>query len=467
MDEREISISFKDLMHKVLLGWKWLILSAVVFAILANCYGIYKDYRSIAKRTTDGEKSKLTLIEQIEAAKKPLSAEEIEDVVCSVEMNNRLRASILSMEEYMENSVLMQIDYKHTPTINMLYYVDLKDETKQCGDDIALAYKDVLINDASYDFLSNQLAVKEEYVRELVQISTESNSLKLTIYGKDEEQCKFIHEYFEKTINKAKNQIAVKFPSYDLRQVTDSFHYTFSEEIYDKQYKMNSNLMLTRTDYLNIKDDLTGDQKTLFTAVLKYSLQNGEETVEESPVEEGQKTETAEMVTANRVSYIHKKLILIGFVGGIFFAALIIAVRYLLKPVIRVKENISVDLGQALLGTVKEDKKSTDYENEIEMICTNIRIGTKKNEFDKIYITGAGAKNEKVVDDIFDALKDECSIEKGACIIDNTDSLGKFSESDAVVFVEKAGVSRTEDVIKEIKLAGQSKVSVLGFVFLQ
>ena len=52
-------------------------------------------------------------------------------------------------------------------------------------------------------------------------------------------------------------------------------------------------------------------------------------------------------------------------------------------------------------------------------------------------------------------------------IITDPESLKDFSDSDAVAFVETVGDSRYEEILKEIELAGQSKVKVLGFVLVQ
>ena len=107
MDEKEITISFKDIFFRVLLKWRWIIISAILFAVLANCYGIYKDYRSNSKIVASDKKSD-QLLAQVESAKKPLSEKEIVDAINAVQTYKKYDTIYKRLEEHVDNSILSQ-----------------------------------------------------------------------------------------------------------------------------------------------------------------------------------------------------------------------------------------------------------------------------------------------------------------------------------------------------------------------
>ena len=480
MKDIEISVSFKDVMREILIKWKWLIVSAIVCAILGNCFGIFKDYRAAAKKVIiDVEKGDESVLQSIETAKKPLSDDEIADVYSSVELYNDYRELFRSAEEYLTNSIYVKVDYQHAPTESLLYYIDVNTNDsiegegyEKNGESIALAFRDTVLSEIDYDFLCNQFGTKEEYIRELIVITAESDTLSIIITGIDEEQCELMQKICKKAVDAAEKQISSGFPSYTINLVSDDFYYAYNDDIYQRKVGVHDNMYAARANYLSIENTIPANQKKLFSLVLEYSKLSSTNEIENSGLEkEDVESNSQEMVSGSmvtrRVSYVHKKLIIAGFFGGILLAALIIAIRYVLKPVIRVEENLSEDMGQTIIGLVPANAEGSAYDSCIKEISTNARIAIKKNGFENIYITGVTDKNEQTIADIKEALKEFCNTESGACIVKDMDSLSKFSECDAAIFVEKAGDSNTDDVIKEINLAEQSKVSVLGFVFMK
>ena len=100
------------------------------------------------------------------------------------------------------------------------------------------------------------------------------------------------------------------------------------------------------------------------------------------------------------------------------------------------------------------------------MICAGIDILIDKEELKTIYITGADCESE-VVEGIKEKLQGKVSVKSGESIVFDPGSLKEMSESESVLFVETAGDSRYEEVAKELELAEQSKVKILGFVLVQ
>lgn len=104
----EIEIDLADLLRKLLMQWKQIILCALAFALLAGGYSYIRNRSSIDVTDKDAA-------EDVE-----LTEEELQSVTSAVE----LHGDIKMQEEYMECSVLMKADPYHKHKIYMLYSID-------------------------------------------------------------------------------------------------------------------------------------------------------------------------------------------------------------------------------------------------------------------------------------------------------------------------------------------------------
>ena len=95
-----------------------------------------------------------------------------------------------------------------------------------------------------------------------------------------------------------------------------------------------------------------------------------------------------------------------------------------------------------------------------------IRKGIKEG-LESLYITGAGKKGGKLVKDLVKRLSKEVKVSSGESIIYSPKSYEEMAGKQAVVFVETAGDSRYDEISKEIELADQSKVKIMGFILIQ
>ena len=221
----------------------------------------------------------------------------------------------------------------------------------------------------------------------------------------------------------------------------------------------------------------------MYTAIMNYyNLRDKYEQNPEDLIEPQTQKKTS------KLSFVHKKYIAAGLAGGIFVAVLLLAIKYIFTPVVRVKENLIVDLNQNVFGTIwpensrkrflgfvdkwitkafyKRDMYFT-FDKSVEMIAMGIRIAMEKENISKVYLTGSASDNMGVTDKLEADLKNGFEVEKGECIVYNPLSLKNLSDSEAVVFIEKAGDSTFDNILKETDLAKQSKVKNLGFVLLQ
>ena len=255
--------------------------------------------------------------------------------------------------------------------------------------------------------------------------------------------------------------------------------------VYDEKAKRIDDLYNVYYYRLTICDGMSDGQKKYFQSLLKYEdLMND---ILNPPLNSegvGAKGET----NLDEVVYVHKKKILIGLFVGLFISCFISILGYALKPVVRVKENLSGDMNQTVFGTVwlRNSKKKflgffdkaiikgfygreSEYElsKRIEMLVAGICINMNKESIKKVFITGASPKADSVIKELKEKLGEKVTVENGECVVYNPESLKNMSEAESVLFVETAGDSRYEEIAKELELAEQSKVKVLGFVLVQ
>ena len=185
MEEREIDL--KDLLKYILLRWRVLLCGMLVGMVALS--GIYLVRASQRTEITDPsaletETETETEID-ISELKAALSYRELEEVSVAVEMYETCRANFVKEREYLKNSVRMNIDPNHVPTLNVSYNIDNHYKTiypviyeKDTTTDIINAYSSKLINDEILQSICDVLGEEVElsYVEELISIKRTGNS---------------------------------------------------------------------------------------------------------------------------------------------------------------------------------------------------------------------------------------------------------------------------------------------------
>ena len=464
--KERIAVNVKNLIYRVLLKWRMILIFALVFAILGNCYGIYKSYKaSKVKPAADLESQMAAAKKTADSEKGYLSATEVQDMDNAVEMYRNYQRSYDAIRDYLAGSVVMQLDYDRVPTVHLRYFADdhysveyPQIQGHEYGPDIAASFTENLLDEETLAVISDKTSLSPEFAWELIDAYSNGNYICIDIIGIDEGQCRAIADVLKDRVEKIKKSNASVFPKYDLTQVADSYRIERNESVY-------------------MQLDMTERQANYFAARVHYL-----------DLEESQTAEPVSQTAPSGISLVNKKFILLGFAGGAFLAVLIAIVAYVLTPVVRVKENLTNDFGGTVLGTIwtgNEKKKflgvidrligrwfygresEFEFDKRLDMISAGIEIAVKKEGLEKIYLTGASEKNGEVLAKLKERLTGSLSVGSGECVVYSPASLKELSESDAVVLIETAGDSRFDEVAKELELAAQSKVNVLGFVLIQ
>ncbi|WP_024867325.1 hypothetical protein [Butyrivibrio sp. FCS014] len=154
------------------------------------------------------------------------------------------------------------------------------------------------------------------------------------------------------------------------------------------------------------------------------------------------------------------KYILIGFMAGAFIVILIAALKYILTPVLRTTDDLAVAFELPVLGEIKGD-------NNMELVVSSV-IGASKNMgIKRLALSGS-------IDDVMsDSIKNE--VQKGASannmdvvncrsILKLSSAVEEAANSDAIMLVEKVGISKYDDIAKELELCNNLGIKVLGAI---
>ena len=463
----------------------------IIFAILGNCYGIYRDYRN-SKAAAYNSSSDILLVYEQNAQNKRANLSDVEtaEVENAIEMHRRYEHAYKVLQDYLSGSVIMQLDYDRVPEGFLRYYVDEHYSTEypqiqkhEYASDIAKVYAEGVLDEVTISAIADICGLSQEYAREIVTAYSSQGFLCIDVIGVNADQYKAIADILQKRVESMKKSGKINFSEYDLTLISDNFVIRKDDSVFEKQTKKINDLNSVWNNMSKVDEGLSENQLEYYKAQIDYlDLKEAEENG--TAVSEGDSGYSGEPSTGH-ISFVHKKLLVLGFLAGAFLTVLIIVLSYIFKPVIRSRENLTEDFAQTVLGTVwmdNEKKKflgfvdrwitkwfygreiGIEYEKRLDMLSAGIRIGMEKDNLQKLYLTGASEKNSRVINELKERLKENINVNTGDCIIYNPASLEDFSGYDAVVFIETAGDSGTGEIAKELELASQSKVKVLGFI---
>lgn len=484
----EITVDLKDLLYRLLLNWRKIIVFCVIFAVLGNFAGVFKNYRKIKsiEESKDNELKLEKMEEEIEALEAGLNSVEIKEAKMAATTYQDLHAQYDVLRTYNDNSILMNINSESVPTVIVNYRIDNhytveypQINKKDYTGDIMQEYITSVSEEAFIGLLAEKMGgdIDYAYVRELVEAYGVNGSIfAIRVVTDDPELRDAIAEVIKNYVADETPEIKKVFGDFDIVQVSEAKCNQVRADIRNNQQSLGNSMNTLRVNWMALVNNMTESQKKYYFALVGRDNTEIELTM---PLE----VEEIENEDETEMSYLSLKFLVLGFVlGGILYCG-IIFVLYLIVPVLRVKENLSDGYGISVFGSVwLENSKASSaidaflkkifcgreafisYDERIKQLATGIIIQAKKEGYNNIYFTGASDKNEDVKKDIIKALGKDITAVAGVCPVYDPASLVSMSNQDAVVLVEMVGDSAYDEISKEVELANKAKVPVLGAV---
>jgi hypothetical protein len=303
----------------------------------------------------------------------------------------------------------------------------------------------------------------------------EENLFMISIYGADEQLCEKLAELVKDVIDMGKTTVTERLGEHELILLNENCDYVADNKLLDYQQTNVNKVFNLDKNLKELKGKLSGNE-------LRYI----------ELYEEEQPDRLSEQQTENTTNFtpqISKKLIVVGFAGGIFISAIVLALLYLFNCRLRLEDNFEGIYNVKLLGNiVLEDKGKQKWfkyidqfflkmrhwnkhyfeeQEAMDMITTGIKIAAKQLGTSKAYITGAAIEEDEK--QIIEALARELKIagielNGGKPILYDAEALEQSAEIGFVVLLEHAGKSLYQEIEDEIEICAHQKVKIIGTV---
>lgn len=494
MNEEEVQIDLMTLLHYILRKWRSIIVVMLIVAVVANLYSVKKSMSEAAAVSTTEE---VDIEKQIENAKEELTADELEQVERVYSMYEYNSQLYQENKEYLEKSVLMQLNPNEIPTV-MLNYQFKKDQADEELSNIFTMYENALLDEDTCTAIIQVFG--EEYantsVRELISVTDTENGqnsdiiklqkdknsgiLSIQIYAGSEEQCKQVAEIVKTRVLEYTEQLQQIFGNYTVNAISEQYYIS-----------SDSNLNMQKSDVVNVVNEACTAIKNITSGLsekqIGYFNLLAKDCEDQTLVKED--TQETANLTAN-VQYISMKYILIGLLAGMFLAVCWYAVIYIMTQTVKDVDEVKIITNLPVFGTVLRsnengkrnvidrwidswfayDKKSENNDLLLTRISHEVAMlaGQKDKKCLLIAYSGNDQNVKKQADSLVEKLRELGMnvTSTDSLVSDNTEVLKQLESADSAVFVEQLMKSERNQIREAVELCRRCQVEVLGSVIV-
>lgn len=465
----DIYISIKDLFAECVRKAWIVIIGMLIFAALLGVYKYKKDVSS-SKVVVQKE------AEDIETELQALPKADYNAVINYVNFYNY----VIQQEEYISNSVIMNIDPYSVNVATLQYYVDAADEN--AAEDVVVAYMSYIKNGAlAQDIHELDNGVNIDDVQSLITcdaigpvatnmtyIANNSNIINVNVYGASKKQCKALASNIKSCVETYNQTIAQYVPN----------SISVIKESYSTQ-SVNS-LITNKTDkYTNLfnwNTKLTDEAKKLGDENLalaeKLISMNDKEVSEET---EEVKTE------AVHVS-ISKKFIVLGALIGIVLTVFGVLVIYIMDGKLKTVNELQMMYGIRTFGSIPmkritvfdklsdmifyRGKGMINAKESGEIILSQVAtLCTNSNVKDLVFVGNKNAEEAIVSIRLIEQLKKQgIKAEFIGDVSTSASAVSKLSINKKAIVVETARKSYYADIDRRIGEIKNQGVEILGSI---
>ncbi len=376
----DIEIDLADLLNRLLLQWKQILICALVFALLAGGYGYLKNRSSVDVMDADAA-------EDVE-----LTEEELQSVMSAVE----LQADIKLREEYLEGSVLMQADPYHKHRVSMLYSIEQAE--RQNIQKITESYLNFIVNGGAADALkksgNKNWNMDKSYLAELITAYQKTYNLPyqqmienasagdvlteslfyVEITGLDDRRSEQLASDMQTVLKKQHAKISGRAGGHKLTLLSTEENILFDGNLLVQQRDKKTQLT-TNTANLKAMTDAFSDKQM---AVYQKEAAIEDEKLKKADDSKADDTENlAETGDASNSRNL-VKYIFLGLIGGIFVYCAIFGCWYLFRDTVKSEEEMKNLYTFPFYGGVPFEKKAD------ARLVNRIRLACKKQGITKL-----------------------------------------------------------------------------------
>lgn len=477
----EVTINIRDLILKVVLKWRLIIVSMLIFGVLFNCIGYAK--KSIAARTETNQQE--TVDTETDADEK--------EILHTLNAYRLYQMNYKSIHDYLARSIRMQIDPSQVPTYTIQYMIDNHYkaeypviEKKDTTEDIINSYITKLKGETVLNDMLKELKCDGTIsdMQELMDIvCTEPDILTITIVALSREDCNTIASVICSWMDQFTNELIGEYGTYDISLINREYSEKFSIELLNERQNRINTMDTICNSTRNLIKNLSDSQKKNFFEQL-------EKTEEDGFIDLFEEDETSEKIIEElervHVSLLQKKYLLLGMILGMMAAVLWVVCRYIFSGKIHVKGDIT-ETDIPVLGTLylsepsglfsfvdsfilriaDSSRNKFSKDERKDMILSGINLTAQKEQLKSVFVTGTSNASDciQLQEELCSNISVE-SVERGRSIICDPKALSALALADGVILVEKLEDTLRKELHEELELCRRYGVKILGCIIL-
>ena len=422
----------RNVLEDLLKKKKWVAIFVCICGILFAALGILQG----------NKKADLSIEQQQELEDYNLKLTEYDTVIADVEKSiSEADKQIEELQEYIDNSIYMQIDPQNIQTVSVQYGL----KTSGNVGNILNTFL-TFINDGA---LKEELPeadqdLKVKYWRDIVSCYQSGNTLNVVVIHHDMESAKRIMTIIKDRIQNYIPKVTALQGDFNLEEVKTSEYVKADAGVTNNQNNNRNNLR----SYTNGRADLNNKLISNQNAKKSYIEKNEPESLQTGDV---------------NVKVIVIKYGILGVIFGILISAVCIVLRYILGDTLQK----SGDLKNSNLNVLGSYSVGKGYMPEVKRTLMDIKVLSDEKE---IYL------NMLSDDELSNAVAEEYKkalIEEGITTyigkdtFDSAEELKKMYNCGRCVLIVEAGKTKIGQLDQQLKLCERFKTDILGCIVIE
>ncbi len=351
---------------------------------------------------------------------------------------------IESLQEYIDNSIYMQIDPNNIQTVSVQYGLKTSNNVGNILNSF-ITY----INDGG---LKEELSeadqdLKVKYWRDVVNSYQSGNNFFIVVINSDMDQAKRIMSIIKERVMDYVPKVKNLQGDFSLEELKTSEYVKTDSGVVNNQNNNRNNLKNYTTNRADLNNKLVGFQNSKKNYIEKNEPDNLK----------AADTNTKVLMVA---------YVLLGILFGAVIAFVIVALKYILGDTLRTANDIrESDLN--LIGTYSA---LNQYKPDLERSKMDVEVLAKTKNADKVffYAMSDDEVSKKVAKDYEESLKASgIAVETGSKITEDAEELKKMIACGSCVFVAEVGKTTYRQLEQQTRLCERFQTAVLGCVVVE
>ena len=421
----------EDLIKKKVAVGIFIVICAVLFGMLGIVQG--------GKAVTETEEQKQEIEEyNAKIAEYDSAIEDTQNAIAEADKQ------IESLQEYIDNSIYMQINPNNIQTVSVQYGLKTSNNVGNILNSFITYINDGGLKEELSD-ADEDLKVK--YWRDVVNCYQSGNNFFIVVINSDMDQAKRIMSIIKERVMNYVPKVKSLQGDFSLEELKTSEYVKTDTGVVNNQNNNRNNLKNYTTNRADLNNKLIGFQNSKKTYIEKNEPDNLK-------------------AAATNTKVLMVAYILLGILFGAVIAFVIVALKYILGDTLRTANDIKEsDLN--LLGTYST---LNQYKPGLERSKMDIEVLVKTKNSDKVflYAMSDGEISKKVAKDYEDILKEAgIAVETGSNISESAEELKKMIACGNCVFIAEVGKTTYRQLELQTRLCERFKTAVLGCVVVE